>query len=46
MAARLHLSPGPVKKHLDNIYRKLGVRSRIAALAYVRDGLAHNNIGT
>jgi DNA-binding CsgD family transcriptional regulator len=44
MAARLHISSGTVKKHLDNIYRKLGVRSRIEALSYVREGLVHSDV--
>ena len=31
----LHLSAGTVKKHLDNIYTKLGVRGRGALTAFV-----------
>jgi DNA-binding CsgD family transcriptional regulator len=37
IAARLHLSPGTVKKHLDNVYGKLGVRGRGALTAFVLD---------
>ncbi len=29
----LHMSPGTAKKHLENIYRKLGVETRMAAAA-------------
>jgi DNA-binding CsgD family transcriptional regulator len=35
IGAHLHLSTGTVKKHLDNIYRKLGVRGRGALTAFV-----------
>jgi DNA-binding CsgD family transcriptional regulator len=28
--------PGTVRKHLDNVYRKLGVRSRAEAVAVTR----------
>jgi DNA-binding NarL/FixJ family response regulator len=36
IAERLWVSPGTVRKHLDNIYAKLGVHTRTAAAAYSR----------
>jgi DNA-binding CsgD family transcriptional regulator len=33
IAARLHIAYGTTRKHLDNIYRKLGVTSRTQAVA-------------
>jgi DNA-binding CsgD family transcriptional regulator len=33
IAAVLWISPGTVRKHLENIYAKLGVRNRTAAVA-------------
>jgi DNA-binding CsgD family transcriptional regulator len=33
VAAALCIAPGTVRKHLDNIYGKLGVRNRVAAAA-------------
>jgi DNA-binding CsgD family transcriptional regulator len=35
----LHVSPTTIKKHLDNIYMKLGVRGRGRLTAFVRDVL-------
>jgi DNA-binding CsgD family transcriptional regulator len=32
-AAVLFIAPGTVRKHLDNVYAKLGVRSRAQAVA-------------
>ena len=33
IAARLVVAPGTVPKHLDNVFRQLGVSSRAAAVA-------------
>jgi DNA-binding CsgD family transcriptional regulator len=33
IAARLSVAPGTVRKHLDNVYAKLGVPGRAAAVA-------------
>jgi DNA-binding CsgD family transcriptional regulator len=38
VAANLWIAPGTVRKHLDNIYEKLGVHTRTAAVAAVRAG--------
>jgi DNA-binding NarL/FixJ family response regulator len=35
IARRLALAPGTVKKHLDNVYVKLGVRGRGPLTAFV-----------
>ena len=35
IADQLHVAPGTVKRHLDNIYAKLGVRSRGQLTAFV-----------
>jgi DNA-binding NarL/FixJ family response regulator len=37
IAERLWVSPGTVRKHLDNVYGKLGVHTRTAAAAFVQD---------
>jgi DNA-binding CsgD family transcriptional regulator len=37
IAERLWVSPGTVHKHLDNVYAKLGVHTRTAAAAFVRE---------
>jgi DNA-binding NarL/FixJ family response regulator len=42
IAERLWVSPGTVKKHLDNIYAKLGVNTRTAAAAVVRKRPLHS----
>jgi DNA-binding CsgD family transcriptional regulator len=36
IASLLWIAPGTVRKHLENIYAKLGVRSRMAAVARLR----------
>jgi len=33
----LFIAPGTVRKHLDNVYAKLGVRSRAQAVAVTVD---------
>jgi DNA-binding CsgD family transcriptional regulator len=38
IAAELWLSPATVKKHLENVYLKLGVRNRAAAASRMRAG--------
>ena len=44
IAERLHVSPGTVKKHLDNVYRKLGVQGRVQAVAAALELLAGHEI--
>ena len=40
IAAALHVETSTVKTHLENVYRKLGVRGRVAAVAMAFDLLA------
>ncbi|WP_375386770.1 LuxR C-terminal-related transcriptional regulator [uncultured Microbacterium sp.] len=42
IASRLHVAPSTVKKHLDAIYRKLGVSGRMRASAAAAEILAHH----
>ena len=37
IAGALYIAPGTVKKHLDHIYRKLGVTNRVAAVKTALD---------
>jgi DNA-binding CsgD family transcriptional regulator len=41
IAERLSVSPGTVRRHLENIYAKLGVHTRTAAVAVFRQGPLH-----
>jgi DNA-binding CsgD family transcriptional regulator len=41
IASRLFIAPGTVRKHLDNIYAKLGARSRAQAVAVTLRGRTH-----
>ena len=36
IAELLWIAPGTVRKHLENVYRKLGVTNRMAAIARLR----------
>ena len=36
IGAALYISPQTVRKHLENVFEKLGVRTRTAAAAYAR----------
>lgn len=42
IAARLHVAPSTIKKHLDAIYRKLGGSGRVRAVAAAAEILAHH----
>jgi DNA-binding CsgD family transcriptional regulator len=42
IAAILYLAPGTIGKHLDNMYAKLGVGSRAAAVARAFLGTSDN----
>jgi DNA-binding NarL/FixJ family response regulator len=42
IAESLWVSRGTVRKHLDNIYAKLGVHTRTAAAAFVRERRLHS----
>lgn len=42
VARRLDLAPGTVKRHLENVYRKLGVRGRAQLNAFVLEALGAN----
>jgi DNA-binding CsgD family transcriptional regulator len=42
IAETLWLSRGTVRKHLDNVYAKLGVHTRTAAAAFVRERHLHS----
>ena len=44
VARKLGVSPGTVKKHLDNIYAKLGVTSRGQAVALLRETFSTDRI--
>jgi DNA-binding CsgD family transcriptional regulator len=46
VAAALFISPQTVRKHLENIFEKLGVRTRTAAAAYARTALTPERSST
>jgi DNA-binding CsgD family transcriptional regulator len=41
IAEHLCVSPGTVRRHLENVFRKLGVHTRTAAAAFVRERRLH-----
>jgi DNA-binding CsgD family transcriptional regulator len=41
IAAELNLAPSTVKRHLDHVYRKLGVTGRVQATAVALENVAH-----
>ncbi len=42
VAQQLHVAPSTVKRHLDHIYSKLGVRGRMQAVSAARDLATHH----
>src|SRR5262249_59959687 len=46
IAERLTIAPTTVRKHLENIYAKLGVRNRTAAVAATRQDAGQADEGT
>ena len=45
IAARLGIAHGTVRKHLDNLYRKLGVKRRTQAVALALELLTERGAG-